>query len=170
LEKSLSDFQVKFDALQPLLDKTKADLELVKTDLVKEKTDHQVTVKNLSLSEVDKVNLQKSVDEANKKIKKLETELQVKAGIADSYVRDLKEKCSKLSIQINGMNHNAEIFDKEMASLSVEDLKLKIEGLEKQLAQSLPPGRQTVTKTMIIEEHLNEGSKDNPALYKFKKN
>ncbi len=170
LETSLSDLQVDFDEMKVNLDETLVILE-------KEKADHKITVNNLAQSEVDKVNLQtakdnlqKSLDKANEKIKKLEADLQTKAVVADSYVRDLKAQCSKLSIQINGMNHNPAIFDKEIDALSVEDLKLKIDGLEKQLAQSIPTGKQTETRTMVVKERLNEGSNDNPALHKFKKN
>jgi len=170
LKKSLEDLQVQYDVLKSLSDKTQADLEAVKADLGKEKADHQSTVKNLSLSEADKVDLRQGLDEAEGKIEQLEAVLQVKTAIADTYINDLKERCSKLSIQINGMNHNPEIFNKEIDALSVEDLKLKIDGLEKQLAQSIPVGRQTETKTMIIKEQLNQGSEDNPALHKFKKN
>jgi hypothetical protein len=122
------------------------------------------------LSEADKVDLRQGLDDAERKIEQLEAVLQAKTAIADTYVNDLKERCSKLSIQINGMNHNPEIFNKEIDALSVEDLKLKIDGLEKQLAQSIPVGRQTETKTMVIKEQLNQGSVDNPALHKFKKN
>lgn len=170
LETSLSDLQVRFDALKSLLDQTQVDLGVVKTDLGKEKTSHQFTIKNLSLSEADKVDLRQGLDEAERKIEQLEAVLQVKTAIADTYTNDLKGKCSKLSVQVNGMSHNQELFDKEIATLSVEDLKLKIDGLEKQLAQSIPVGKQTETKSMVIKEQLNQGSEDNPVLHKFKKN
>jgi len=161
--------QGQYDVLKPLLDKTQVDLEVAKAEQGMERNRHLVTAKNLSLSEVDKVDLQKSLGKANKTIEKLQADLRAQTAIAGAYIQGLKDRCSKLSIQINGMNHKQEIFDKEISSLSVEDLKLKIEGFEKQLAQSIPNGKQTETKTMIIREQLNQGSEDNPALHKFKK-
>ena len=169
LKKNLEDLQGQYDVLKPLLDKTQVDLEVAKAEQGMERNRHLVTAKNLSLSEVDKVDLQKSLGKANKTIEKLQADLRAQTAIAGAYIQGLKDRCSKLSIQINGMNHKQEIFDKEISSLSVEDLKLKIEGFEKQLAQSIPNGKQTETKTMIIREQLNQGSVDNPALHKFKK-
>ncbi len=169
LRKSLEDLQTQYDGLKPLLDKTQADLEAVGADLGKEKTNHQTTIKNLQLSEVDKVELQNKLGKANQTIEKLRADLQAQTVIAEAYVQNLKDRCSKLSVQLNGMNHNQKIFDKEIEALSIDELKVKIEGLEKQLAQSIPPGKQTETKTMIIKEKLNNGSEDNPALHKFKK-
>jgi chromosome segregation ATPase len=117
---------------------------------------------------MEKQDLTQKLERTIQEIEELKVQLDENKTIADSYVRDLKAQCSKLSIQINGMNHNPEIFDKEIANLSVEDLKLKIDGLEKQLAQSIPIGKQTETKTMVVKERLNEGSNDNPELHKFK--
>jgi len=168
LETSLSDLQAKVDALQLLFDKVQADLVAVGMDLDKERIDHKATVKHLSLSEMEKQDLTQKLERTIQEIEELKVQLDENKTIADSYVRDLKAQCSKLSIQINGMNHNPEIFNKEIDVLSVEDLKLKIDGLEKQLAQSIPVGKQTETKTMVIKERLNEGSNDNPSLHKFK--
>jgi hypothetical protein len=168
LETSLSDLQAKVDALQLLFDKVQADLVAVGMDLDKERIDHKATVKHLSLSEMEKQDLTQKLERTIQEIEELKVQLDENKTIADSYVRDLKAQCSKLSIQINGMNHNPEIFDKEIANLSVEDLKLKIDGLEKQLAQSIPIGKQTETKTMVVKERLNEGFNGNPELYKFK--
>ena len=170
LETSLSDLQVKFEDLQVLLHVTQAKLEGVKASLDLEEVKHKATVKSLSLSEMEKQDLKQKLEVAIQEIEDLKVEWDEYITVADSYVSDLKEKCSKLSIQINGMSHNPEIFNKEMDALSVEDLKLKIDGLEKQLAQSIPVGKQTETKTMVVKERLNEGSNDNPSLYKFKKN
>ena len=170
LEKSLTDLQVRFDEWRTLNDKEHAGLEVVKAELEKEKKDHKATARSLSLSEMEKQDLKQKLEGVIQEIEDLKVELDENITVADSYVSDLKEKCSKLSIQINGMSHNPEIFNKEMDALSVEDLKLKIDGLEKQLAQSIPVGKQTETKTMVIKERLNEGSNDNPSLHKFKKN
>jgi len=170
LEKSLSGLQMKLDTLEPLLNEAVAELGAKGAELVVEKLDHKATARSLSLSEMDKQDLTQKLERTIQEIEELKVQLDEYITVADSYVSDLKEKCSKLSIQINGMSHNPEIFNKEIANLSVEDLKLKIDGLEKQLAQSIPVGKQTETKTMVVKERLNEGFNGNPELYKFKKN
>jgi len=168
LEKSLSDLEVRLDEFRTLNDKEHAYLKVVKAELEKEKEDHKATARSLSLSEMDKQDLKQKLEVAIQEIEDLKVQLDENKAIADSYFGDLKEKCSKLSVQINGMNHNPKLFDKEIDALSVEDLKLKIDGLEKQLAQSIPVGKQTETKTMVVKERLDEGSNDNPELHKFK--
>jgi hypothetical protein len=131
---------------------------------------------NLARSEVDKVDLQDALDKANKENDKLKKDLKVKSDIADSFVKTLKERVTKLSIQVNGMHHNEEVFNKEIGNLSTDELKTKIEGLEKQLAETIHVGRLTndplklrlkggASSKVTSEQIENE----NTEIFKFKK-
>ena len=122
---------------------------------------HKATTKVLSLSEVDKVELQTKLDEAMKKITDLEAKNSANEKLAQEYVASLKAECDKLAIGINGMAHNPEIFQKELSALTVEELKLKKDVLQKQFVQMFPTGQKSEPQGQVFK--ANTGKEERPA-------
>jgi hypothetical protein len=81
---------------------------------------------------------------------------------------DLVARCEKLSIQVNGQAHNAELFKKEMAALKAEDIILKIAGLEEQLAVLYPAGRKSKDTPNVHQQVSMGDGPINADLYRMK--
>jgi chromosome segregation ATPase len=122
---------------------------------------------NLGLSEADKVSLQQQLDAATEKIKTLEVENATLKAANDKFLADLKARCEKLSIQVNGQNHKPELFAKEIAALSMDEIRTKIAGLETQLAALFPPGRKSQDNLSVLTGDKQDKTPVNHALYKI---
>jgi hypothetical protein len=109
--------------------------------------EQQELVRNLSLSEQDKVTLSNQLEVANKKIQKLEVEKQGFKEIADAYRKDLVEKCRKRSVGIFGTKFDEKLFAKEVQGLEMEELKSKLDFLEGLLASGLSIGGRKSKQT-----------------------
>lgn len=122
----------------------------------------------LALSEADKAGLQMKIDAGEEKIKKLELENKALKETNDQYLAELVARCEKLSIQVNGQAHNPDLFKKEVAALKPEEIRLKVAGLEEQVAALYPAGRKSVA-SILIHKGPSRGAEEpiNPELYKI---
>jgi len=164
--------------LEVALCKTEEEL-VANKQLIKENEDLRIEnarlkdeIKELTrvfaLSQSDQVELKQKLDEANKEIERLGIELKHRVEEVDQYIADLRGRCKKLSIQINGQSFNEGFFDKEVLSLSVDELRQKISILEKQLAQMIKVGRLTVVTDKVHQGNLANNAPQNSKLFKIK--
>lgn len=123
--------------------------------------------KNLGLSETDKVNLQQQLDAAAEKIKTLEEEKASLKNANDKFLDELKARCEKLSIQVNGQNHKPELFAKEIGALSPDEIRTKIGALEEQLASLYPPGRKSQQSENVQTGLRQDLPQVDPKLFKI---
>jgi hypothetical protein len=148
-----------------------ATLATTEKELGELKETHKATTKVLSLSEVDKVELQTKLADAEKKIQELEVKNSANEKLAQEFVASLRAECDKLAVGINGMAHNPELFQKELSALSVDELKQKKDVLQKQFTQMFPTGRKSEASGNVFQ--ANKGTEERPAgdrpeLYKIK--
>ena len=123
--------------------------------------------KTLSLSEVEKVDLKDQLDAAVEASRTLEAENKVLTAANEKFMAELKARCEKLSIQVNGQNHKAELFVKEIAALSADEIRAKIIGLETQLAALFPPGRKSQGSESVLSGGQSREIGSNPNLFKI---
>lgn len=123
--------------------------------------------KILALSEADKVSLQQQLDGATEKIKTLEEENAALKSANDKFLADLKARCEKLSIQVNGQNHKPELFAKEIAALSDDEIRTKIVAFEEQLASLYPPGRKSQQSASVQAGIRQDSTHVDPKLFKI---
>ena len=130
--------------------------------------EHNRLVKVLALSETDKVAMTEKLDLATKEASRLTAENADFKKTIDAYVNSLKKEAEEWDVRLNGQNHKSEIFQKEITALSIDELKLKIETLKRQVSEKFPQGRQSVAgvdpKDVKVERPVN----DRPELYKVR--
>jgi hypothetical protein len=159
LQAEKNTLQATLDGVNVALESEKARVLAVTAERDEVQTREKAAVKIFAQSEVDKVDLTNKLAASGAKVTELQAEVATKETVVKEYRTHLEERCSKLSIAVNGASHNPDIFTKEIAALSNADLKVKIEGMEKQLAQLIPTGRKTVVKDGVVTE-LNDNEED----------
>jgi hypothetical protein len=130
-------------------------------------TSMAVVTANLSLSEADKVDLTVKLAAAEEGKKKAEADKLALQATVDSVMKDLRDRSEKLSIKINGMAHKPELFQKEIGTLGIEELRAKITAQEEQLAKIIPSGRQSSESKTVHGNGQPQGAYVNQELYKI---
>jgi regulator of replication initiation timing len=171
ITKERDELNLKIEGLSGTLLDLSEENKNLKTENAKLKDDIKELTRVFALSESDKVGLQEKLDEANREIERLGIELKHRVEEVDQYIADLRGRCKKLSIQINGQSFNEGFFDKEVLSLSVDELRQKISILEEQLAQMIKVGRLTVVTDKVHQGNLANNAPNAPQnskLFKIK--
>lgn len=163
-DKEIEALRIELESVKQGASNAQTTLE---TEIRQLKADLDLCGKNLAMSEQDKVELTQRLE----RLKQMEVENKSLKVTVEGYVNDLRARIEKLSIQINGTNVDVELLKKEIANLSIPDLRHKIDALEKQLAQMIPTGRKTKeTGSAIVGDNSQSThpSNKNPELYKIK--
>lgn len=129
--------------------------------------DHNRLVKVLASSETDKVGMAEKLDLVTKEVEKLKTENADMQKQIEAHINSLRKDADEWDVRLNGVNHNAEIFKKEIEALTVDELKLKIETLKKQVAEKYPQGRHSASGADGGEPKQERPVHDRPELYKI---
>ena len=164
--------QAQVDGIKVSLEEVKGQLQTAQTTLAQKENEAKTLTGILGQSEHDKADLQIKLADAEGQITQLQADLEAQKKVAEKYVTSLKDQCRKLSVAINGAAHNDELFDKEIAALSVDDLVKKSDLMQIQLAQMIPVGRKTQQAGGLVDRghDLPEDNQPvDPALYKFGK-
>lgn len=148
--------QTELDTIKATHDKLQKDFDALKTVL--------------GMSEADKVDLQAKLYDAQKKIARLDADVTRYKAVADDFLSNLKARCKKLSVQVNGQHFNEDLFEKEVKNFSIAELQVKIAGLEAQLVELIPTERKTQDTGSVHSVTVGKnGEVIRPEQYKIKK-
>jgi uncharacterized small protein (DUF1192 family) len=116
----------------------------------------------------DTSNLVSKFIRTRQEIARLETENDLLKKSNNNNLAESKTRCEKLAIEVNGRHHNAELFQKEIAALSADEIRAKVKALEWQLASQYRVGKKTNGAASLHRQGAREIGPINPELHKIK--
>lgn len=139
----LSEFDVKVETPEEFSEKLQ-QFKQVEAELQEKVTELETIKEELGQKTETVELLQQKVSEKEEIISELvksNEELEKKASLADTYRADLTKETIAFGIRAHGNSFNAELFEKFLATLSIEEIKSAKEGFEKEVQEKFAGAR-----------------------------
>jgi len=133
--KAITDTSAKFESVKTELSTANAELDEVKSKV--EKAEADLAVANESIT---------AKDETIQELTTKNEELTEKAGLADTYKKDLIEQALEAGIKAQGNAFQKEMFEKFLGALSVDEIKKVAEGFKAEFMAKFEGTKVTKTK------------------------
>lgn len=122
----------KLTEMSGALSSVKEELSIAKTELEATKTELETTKAELAMKDETIIELEKS-----------NVELAAKAEMADTYRKDLIKETIEFGIRANGNAFQAELFEKFLSTLSIDEIKTTRDGFKNAVNEKFEGYRQT---------------------------